>query len=169
MILNQLMRFEILGYKVPEARVRVAHSLEWWTCAQATRLSTRVPNCIFFLNWVLFNDLIFKIMDFNVFRLILSKIKIISAFSVQRGRACFKISLMSGLWQSCLCQQLANSDGRRITGIKDMPPKHLYSTTLSDYRPYFFRYRRFNECRICNSFFLPRFGLGGLEARVFVA
>lgn len=49
MILNQLMRFEILGYKVPEARVRVAHSLEWWTYAQPTRAQSPSAECFSFL------------------------------------------------------------------------------------------------------------------------
>lgn len=132
MILNQLMRFEILGSKLSEARVRVAHSLEWWTCAQATQLSTRVPICFFFLKCVLFNEFIFKPFNFienqnNIGFFLYKEVELVSKYR--------KFPVCDSL--VCISSSL-NSDARRIAVIKDIAPKHLYSTTLSDYRPFFF-------------------------------
>ena len=56
------------GLQSSEARVRVAQSLEWWTCVQATRVQSPSADYLFLLNCVLFNDFIFIMMDLNVFR-----------------------------------------------------------------------------------------------------
>lgn len=50
-----------------ESRVSVAVSLEWWTCAQATRAQSPSADCYFLLNSVSFSDF-FEIIDFNCFR-----------------------------------------------------------------------------------------------------
>lgn len=57
-----------MGHQGPEARVRVAHSLEWWTCAQVTRVQSMSADYFFFLYCVSIYDFIFKMVDFTNFR-----------------------------------------------------------------------------------------------------
>lgn len=51
------------------ARAPVAYSLEWWACAQVTRVQSPSAECLFFLNCVSLYDFIFKLMDFTNFSL----------------------------------------------------------------------------------------------------
>ena len=117
------------GLQSSEARVRVAQSLEWWTCVQATRVQSPSADYLFLLNCVLFNDFIFIMMDLNVFRFLFVINKIIAAFFSTN------IELFS---VNCSL----NSDDCRIAGIKDMPPKHPCSSTALEFTGSLCRHQR---------------------------
>lgn len=92
-----------------EARVRVAHLLEWWTCA---RIQFPSAKSNFFLNWVLIDDFIFEMTDFNIFcfNFIKKKLRIFSSKHIEID---LKYSRFPSLWNFFSVSSSLNSDSLR--------------------------------------------------------